>query len=66
MVADRHRAGEVEDIYPGSAAIASFPTPFSMNPNNVSAYARQWNVNLQRTFGRDYIVEIAYTGSQGQ
>ena len=44
----------------------SFPTPFSMNPDNVSAYSVQWNVNVQRTFGRKYLVEVAYTGSQSR
>ena len=30
------------------------------------AYARQWNVNVQRGLGRNYMVEAAYVGSQGR
>jgi carboxypeptidase family protein len=30
------------------------------------AYARQWNVNTQRSFGTNYMVEVAYVGSQGR
>ncbi len=30
------------------------------------AYARQWNVNVQRGFGTNYLAEAAYVGSQGR
>ncbi|MEP6917820.1 MAG: TonB-dependent receptor, partial [Acidobacteriota bacterium] len=30
------------------------------------AYARQWNLNAQRSFGTNYMVEVAYVGSQGR
>ncbi len=30
------------------------------------AYARQWNINYQRSLGRNYMVETAYVGSQGR
>ena len=30
------------------------------------AYARQWNVNYQRSLGRNYMVETAYVGSEGR
>ncbi len=30
------------------------------------AYARQWNINFQRSIGRNYMVETAYVGSQGR
>ena len=30
------------------------------------AYARQWNLNVQRSLGTNYMVEIAYVGSQGR
>ena len=30
------------------------------------AYARQWNVNVQRSIATNYMVEIAYVGSQGR
>ena len=30
------------------------------------AYARQWNVNYQRSLGSNYMTEVAYVGSQGR
>ena len=36
------------------------------DPNFRDAYARQWNINSQRGFGANYMVEVAYVGSQGR
>ncbi|MCP5118681.1 MAG: TonB-dependent receptor, partial [bacterium] len=30
------------------------------------SYAHQWNVNLQREFGRDWLLEVGYSGSKGK
>jgi hypothetical protein len=30
------------------------------------AFARQWNVNVQRSLGTNYMIEVAYVGSQGR
>jgi hypothetical protein len=30
------------------------------------AYARQWNINYQRSLGTNYMAEVAYVGSQGR
>jgi hypothetical protein len=30
------------------------------------AYARQWNVNVQRSLATNYMLEVAYVGSQGR
>ncbi len=35
-----------------------------MDPTNRSAYTVQWNANVQRSLGRSYLVEVAYTGSR--
>jgi hypothetical protein len=56
----------VADLFPDPQLVTSFPTPFAMDPNNVTAYVRQWNVNVQRTFGRSVLFEVAYTGSQSR
>jgi hypothetical protein len=56
----------VADLFPDPRLVTSFPTPFSMDPRNVTAYTRQWNVNVQRRLARDYIFEVAYTGSQSR
>jgi outer membrane receptor protein involved in Fe transport len=55
---------QVQDMFPDLNSISSFPAPFAMNPTNVSAYTKQWNVNLQHTFWRTYVFEVAYTGSR--
>jgi hypothetical protein len=56
----------VADLFPDPRLSTSFPTPFSMDPNNVTAWVRQWNVNVQRTLARSYLFEVAYTGSQSR
>jgi hypothetical protein len=56
------------------------PAPPGVDPNRVpqgttrsafdvnfrDAYARQWNVNAQRGLGTNYLIEVAYVGSQGR
>jgi hypothetical protein len=54
----------VDTLFPSLNNIAVFPAPFSIDPTNESPYTRQWNANVQHTFGRDYVVEAAYTASQ--
>ena len=34
--------------------------------NYRDAYAMNWNLNLQKQLGRDYMVELAYVGSRGR
>jgi len=45
---------------------ASGTTRSIFDINFRDAYARQWNVNLQRGFATNYLVEVAYAGSQGR
>jgi hypothetical protein len=56
----------VDTLFPDLEAVTRFPAPFSLNPSNVTPYTTQWNVNAQRNFLRDYLVEVAYTGSAGR
>jgi hypothetical protein len=56
----------VDTLFPGLNEIPQFPAPFSIDPDNVSAFTRQWNVNVQHTFAGNYLVEVAYTGSQSR
>ena len=49
---------------------ANFPIPvpssaLAIQRNLRTAYAQQWNVNLQQELGRDRILEVAYAGSKG-
>jgi hypothetical protein len=55
---------QVDTLFPSLNNIAVFPAPFSIDPTNESPFTRQWNANVQHTFGRNYVVEVAYTGSQ--
>jgi len=54
----------VDNLFPSLSNITVFPAPFSIDPENQSPYTRQWNANFQHTFGRNYVAEVAYTGSQ--
>jgi len=54
---------QVDTLFPDLNNIPQFPAPFSMDPSNRTAYTMQWNVNLQRSLGSNYLVEAAYTGS---
>lgn len=56
----------VDTLFPDLNNIPQFPAPFSMDPNNVTAYTMQWNVNFQRSLGRDFLAEVAYTGSRSR
>jgi outer membrane receptor protein involved in Fe transport len=54
----------VDTLFPSLSNITVFPAPFSIDPTNESPFTRQWNANVQHTFASDYVVEVAYTGSQ--
>jgi hypothetical protein len=54
----------VDTLFPDLNNIPQFPAPFSMDPSNRTAYTVQWNGNVQRTLGNQYIFEVAYTGSR--
>ncbi len=56
----------VDTLFPDLTTLQRFPAPFSLNPDNVTPYTTQWNVNAQRNFLRDYLFEVAYTGSAGR
>jgi hypothetical protein len=49
---------------PSRPAAGSTRSIFDVNFRD--AYARQWNVNVQRSLATNYMVEIAYVGSQGR
>ena len=57
---------QVDTLFPDLNNIPQFPAPFSLDPSNRSPYTMQWNVNFQRSLGRDYLVEVAYTGSRSR
>ena len=54
-----------DTLFPDLNNIPQFPAPFSMDPNNRTAYTFQWNGNVQRTLREQLpVVEVAYTGSR--
>jgi hypothetical protein len=55
---------QVDTLFPDLNGIPQFPAPFSMDPNNRTAYTTQWNANIQRELGHNFVVELAYTGSR--
>ena len=54
---------QADTLFPDLNNIPEFPAPFSMDPDNRTAYTVQWNGNVQHSFGKSYLFEIAYTGS---
>src|SRR5580765_12144 len=52
-----------DTLFPDLNNIPVFPAPFSMNPDNRTADTFQWNGNVQHTFAKSYLFEVAYTGS---
>ncbi len=63
IVPDKSNPISVDTLFPSLTDIAQFPAPFSVDPNNRTPYTLEWNLNVQRSLGRDYLVEVAYTGS---
>ena len=57
---------QVDTLFPDLNNIPQFPAPFSLDPANRTPYTLQWNVNLQRSLGQDYLFEAAYTGSRSR
>jgi hypothetical protein len=55
-----------DTLFPDLNNIPEFPAPFSSDPSNRTAYIVQWNANVQRSFGNNYLLEIAYTGSESK
>jgi hypothetical protein len=53
-----------DTLFPDLNNIPQFPAPFSMDSTNRTAYTFQWNGNVQHSFGANYLVEVAYTGSR--
>jgi len=50
--------------FPGATtATAPYPASFSLNPKNRYPYSEQWNLSIQQEFAKNWILELAYTGS---
>ncbi|MGA9567809.1 MAG: carboxypeptidase regulatory-like domain-containing protein [Candidatus Korobacteraceae bacterium] len=57
------------DPYNGTPPVAgSFSTPLTnltLAPNMTLPYSQDWDLNVQHSFGRDYLFEIGYVGTKG-
>ena len=57
------------DPYNGNPPIpGAFSTPLTnltLAPNMTLPYSQEWNLNLQHSFGRDFLFEIGYVGTKG-
>ena len=36
-----------------------------MDPNRVTPYSEQWNIDVQRTLPANFALDISYAGSRG-
>ena len=59
-VSDGRARGGPEPPGVGDHALIFFDINFR------DGYARNWNINLQKQLGTNYMVEVAYVGSQGR
>lgn len=66
IIPDRSSPVLVDRLFPGLNEITQIPAPFSVMANNRMPYVLQWNFNVQQTISRDWLVELAYTGSGGR
>jgi hypothetical protein len=64
LTPDKNNPVSVDTLFPSLDGIAQFPAPFSIDPNSRTPYTMQWNVNVQRSLGHDYMAEVAYTASR--
>ena len=49
-------------------AVGTFSTPLTnltLSPTLTLPYSQDWDLNLQRSFGADWLVEIGYVGTKG-
>src|SRR5262249_39296201 len=53
----------VDNLFPGLTEITRFPAPFSVDPNNRTPYSVEYNVNVQRRFSSNWLLEVGYSGS---
>ena len=54
----------VNTLFPNLNEISSIPAPFSVSPSNATPYVLEWNFGIQQTFFKNYLFEVAYTGSE--
>ncbi|HKX29231.1 MAG TPA: TonB-dependent receptor, partial [Blastocatellia bacterium] len=53
----------MDNLFPGLNEITQFPAPFSVDPNNRTPYSLEYNLNIQRRLGKNWLLEVGYSGS---
>ena len=51
---------------PPPTPVTGGSTRSSFDPNFRDGHAEQWNLNVQRQIGKDYVFEVGYIGSRGR
>lgn len=55
-----------QDAFPPATSInVGTLSPFSVDPHDRTPYIQQWNFDVQHSFGKNALAEIAYVGSKG-
>jgi hypothetical protein len=51
----------------GSVKVGQAPrlAPDFFQQNQINGYAQQWNLSIQRAFGKSWLVDVAYVGTKG-
>ena len=50
---------------PAPGAFATPLTNLTLTPNLPLPYSQDWDLNLQRSFGSDFLLEVGYVGTKG-
>lgn len=53
----------VDQLFPSLEEIERFPAPFSVMRDNRTPYAIEYNFNIQHRLSKNWLIEIAYSGS---
>lgn len=54
------------DLYPAASPVGGVSAPFSVNKTNRTPYVNGWNLDLQHTFGANWLLDVGYIGNVAQ
>ena len=55
----------LENLFPTLSAATGTSEPFSLDNMNQTPYVLEWNVDLQHTFGNNWLADAGYVGNRG-
>jgi Carboxypeptidase regulatory-like domain len=56
----------LSNIFPTGSLGGGTSNPFSIDKRNRTPYVQEWALDLQHTFGKDWVVDLGYIGNTGQ